>query len=312
MTSTKSSRRSLAEQLSAVLAYRNRPEHAEPIQSNWSTVPANDNFDPEEVADFGYERNLLITPSVQEIMRQVKHGEVVRCGTGKNSPITAIGRLQFSDGEQTEKAYQRDASGQIVEYDRKMPVGAMLHTAERLQGQAGGKGYTDRDRDDSNDFFADALDTAPARHIKGHKRVREPEDRNYTATESRDLIAAAIANTPRMPPVTYCPPGLPCGGERVSDSFVGMQKGKKGESGSIAWEDIAHRVENVRIWRRVRKALREKDRKALDAAMTARTLADIGEAVGQSPMYADKKGGGRRALLAANDNLAAAIKKYAS
>lgn len=306
MTSTKSSRRSLAEQLSAVLAYRNRPEHAEPIQSNWSTVPANDNFDPEEVADFGYERNLLITPSVQEIMRQVRKGPVVRNAEGQ---IIAIGRLEFSDGTQTERAYRRDASGQIEEYDRVMPIGAMLRTEERLQGQAGGTGYTDADRRWSNDFFADALDTAPARHIKGRKRVREPDDKDYTAAESRALLDAAIANTAKMPPVTYCPPGLPCAGARVSDSFVGMQKGKKGESGSIAWEDVAHRVENVRVWRRVRKALRDKDRKALDAAMTARTLADIGEAVGQEHEYARRKGG-KRALLAANDNLAAAIKKF--
>lgn len=306
MSPAKTSRSSLAEQLSAVMAYRNRPEHAEPVQSNWTTVPANDNFSPEEVADFGYERNLLITPSVQEIMRQVKHGPVGRNALGQ---VVSIGRLEFSDGTKTEKAYRRAMDGQIVEYDRLMPVGAMLRTNERLQGQAGGAGYTDSERHWSNSFFEDALGSAPARHIKGRKRDRLPGDKNYTAAESRAILAEAIANTAKMPPITHCPPGLPCGGPRVSESFVGMQKAKKGEGGSIAWEDVAHRVENVRLWRRVRKALREKDRKALDAAMTARSLADIGEAVGQEHEYARRKGG-KRALLAANDNLAAAIKKF--
>ncbi|HWJ89079.1 MAG TPA: hypothetical protein VNS12_13505 [Pelagibacterium sp.] len=306
MTPTKSSRRSLAEQLSFVLAYRNRPEHAEPVQSNWSTVPANDNFDPEEVADYGFERNLLITPSVQEIMRHVKRGPVQRNHKGQ---ITAIGRLTFSDGTQTEKAYRRNTAGRVEEYDRLMPAGAMLRTAERLQAQAGGAGYSEAQREASNAFFADALATEPARHIKGRRRRREPEDRDLTAAESRALIAEAVANTPIMPAIKHYPPGLPCGGVRVSESFIGMQKGRKGETGSVAWEDVAHRVENVRVWRRVRKALREKDRKALDAAMTARTLADIGEAVGQEREYARRKGG-KRALMAANDNLAAAIKKF--
>src|SRR5690606_6031101 len=108
--------------------------------------------------------------------------------------------------------------------------------------------------------------TEPARHIKGRKRRREPGDKDLTAAESRTLIAEAVANTDVMPPIKYYPPGLPCGGTRVSESFVGMQKGRKGETGSVAWEDVAHRVENVRVWRRLRKALREKDRKALDAA----------------------------------------------
>ena len=90
-----------------------------------------------------------------------------------------------------------------------------------------------------------------------------------------------------------------------------MQLAANGESGSIQWQDVSITIENAAVWKAVLKALDDKDVAALDAAMSAQTLADVGEATGQAAEYARRKGG-RRALIAANDNLAAAIKKYVS
>lgn len=315
--SQKQAPRTLPEQLAAVLAYRNRPEETvEPLQSNWTVVAANDNADPEETIDYRFERHLLVTPSVQEIMRQVKDGEVVHGDVPapvkgkpdpKRAPIVAIGRLKFSDGTQTEKAYLTGPDGDTVKYDRTMPPGAMLHTREKGATPVGGKGFTDVDLGNSNAFFASTFDTELPRFIKRGERRNGP---SLTAQQSKQMLAEAIANTKVMPPVTICPRALPCGAERVSDSFVGFAKVPTGQSGSVAWQDIGQTIENAKVWKQVLKALKEKDVAALDAAMAAQSYEDVGVAVGQTPTYADKKGGGRRSLLAANDNLAAAIKKY--
>jgi len=307
---------SLADQLSAVLAYRNAPDHEpEPIQSNWTVVAANDNAAPEEVVDFRFERNLLVTPSVQEIMRQVKAGPVERAepevddeGKPKTTrgQIIAIGRLKFSDGKQTERAYTTGPDGDLIQYDRRMEAGAMLHTVESPHEQAGGRGFTDVDLSNSNAFYASVLGTRPARFIKRSKRRNGP---SMTAAESRANLDAAIANTAVMPEVKRYPPGLPCGSERVGDSFVGYLKPATGQTGSVAWQDVAWTIENAKVWRNVRRALKSKDVAVLDAAMRAHNFEEVGVAAGQRNEYARRKGG-RGALIAANDNLAAAIKKY--
>lgn len=298
---------SLAEQLAAVMAYRNAPDHEpEPVQSNWTVIAANDNAEPEEVVDFRFERNLLVTPSVQEIMRQVRLGPVVRNDAGQ---IIAIGRLQFSDGTQTERAYTHGPDGDLIRYDRRMEAGAMLHTVERPHTAAGGRGVTDGDVARSNAFYADLLGTPPARFIKRTKRRNGP---SMTAAESRANLDRAIANTKVMPPVTKYPPGLPCGAQQVGDSFVGYLKQPTGSTGSVAWQDIAWTIENAKVWREVRRALKSKDTAVLDAAMRAQNFEDVGVAAGQAPSYARHRGGGRRALIAANDNLTVAINRYSS
>lgn len=298
---TNSPPRTLAEQLAAVLAYRNRPDPVvEPLQSNWSTVPANDNADPEEVADFGFERNLLVTPSVQEIMRQVRLGPVERNGDGQ---IVAIGRLQFSDGTQTEKAFTNGPNGDVIKYDRRMETGAMLRTVEKPHGQAGGRGYSDVDLENSNTYHASVFGTEQPRYIKRGKRRNGP---SLTAEESRAFIDKAIANTPVMPAVKYYEPGLPCGAERVADSFLGFLKGGLGETGSIAWEDVSQTVENAKVWKTVRKALKSKDIAVLDAAMIAQTIEDLGD----DGHKRTKERQGWRKLKAANDNLSDYLKKF--
>jgi hypothetical protein len=298
---------SLADQLSALMAYRNRPEgEPESVKTNWTTVPANDNADPEETIDFSFERNLLVTPSVQEILRQIKTKDVERNDAGQ---IIRIGKLRFSDGTQTERAYTQGPDGDVIQMDARMPVGAMLGTTEKAKEQSGGKGYTQAQLEQSNLFFAAMLDTIEPRYIKRTKRRNGP---SLTADESRVVLAKAIANTPKMPKVRRYKPGLPCGGQRIADSFIGMQKGKKGESGAIAWEDIATHKVNREIWDEALARLADEDKTVLDAALVARTYEEVGIAAGQSRLYARDNGGGKRALKAANDNLAIILKETAA
>lgn len=296
---------SLAEQLKTLLAYRNRPEgEPEPIKTNWTTTVANDNVDPEEVEDYSFERNLLVTPSTQEIMRQVRAGDIARNDAGQ---IVRIGKLRFSDGTQTERAYTLGPDGDVIQMDVRMPAGAMLGATERAKEQSGGKGYTQAQLEQSNLFFAAMLGTIEPRYIKRTKRRNGP---SLNAEQSRIELAKAIANTDVMPIVKRYKPGLPCGGQRVADSFLGMQKGKKGESGAIAWEDIATHKVNREIWDETIAALSTEDTETLNTAMKGKTLREIGEAHGFVGKRAERMG--KKILRAANDNLAAALKKSAS
>lgn len=286
----------------AMLAYRNRPEgEPVPVKTNWSVVPANDN-DPEETADFGFERNLLITPSVQEIMRHVRAGDIERNDLGQ---IVRIGKLRFSDGTQTEKAYTEGPDGKVVQYDRRMPVGAMLGTNEQAKQQTGGKSYTKAQLEQSNLYFANVLRALEPRYVKRGKRRNGP---SATAQQNRTELEKAIANTPVMPRVTKLKAGLPCGGERVADSFVGMQKGRNGESGFMMWQDMCSAIIEREVWEEALAELGKEDQRVLDTAMTARSFAEVGMAAGQSRAYADKRSGGKRRLKAANDNLSQALK----
>lgn len=296
---------SLAEQLKALLAYRNRPEgEPEPIKTNWTTIAADDNADPEETEDFSFERNLLVTPSVQEIAKQVRTGDIER---NEHGQIVRIGKLRFSDGTQTEKAFTTGPDGNIIKMDARMPVGAMLGTTEKVKEQSGGKGYTTAQLEQSNLFFATMLGTIEPRYVKRTKRRNGP---SLNAEQSRIELAKAIANTDVMPLVKRYKTGLPCGGQRVADSFLGMQKGKKGESGAIAWEDIATHKVNREIWDETIAALSTEDTETLNTAMKGKTLREIGEAHGFVGKRAERMG--KKILRAANDNLAAALKKSAS
>lgn len=292
---------SLAEQLKALLAFRNRPEGPiEPEHTNWSVIPANDNSDPEEVVDYGFERQLRITPSVEEIMRNVKSGPTARNSDGQ---IVRIGKLRFSDGEQAERAYTHGPDGTLIQFDARMPAGAMLGTRDGLESQLGGKGYTDAELEQSNLYFAGMLDTIEPRYIK---RTARRNGKSYTADESRVMLAEAYANTPVLPPVAKLKAGLPCGGKRIADSFIGMQKGKKGESGAIAWQDISSSMAQREIWQETIAQLAAEDIKTLDAATEAKTMRQIGEAHGFFGKRAERMG--KRILAAANDNLADAMK----
>lgn len=294
---------SLAEQLAGLMAYRNRPEGPiEPMGSNWSTVASNDNASADEIADLSQERELRMTPSVKEIMRQVETGDVEKNAKGQT---IRIGNLHFSDGMQTEKAFKRGADGKVTEYDRVMPIGAMLGCREKAETALGGKGYSGAYLKRSNAYFAASLDTDMPTSVKRSKRRNGA---GHSKEALRAMLDEAIANTAVMPEVKHFPAGLPSAGERVADSFNGMKVSVTGGSSSIAWQDISGAIIQREIWDAALEEMKAEDVATLDRAMEAKTLADLSEG---------KKGGnafvvGKKRLEAANDNLSAALKKVAS
>jgi hypothetical protein len=285
----------------AMLAYRNRPEgEPEPVQTNWSTVAANDN-NPEDVVDLRHERDLRMTPSVDEIMHSVAMNEVERNEAGQ---VVRIGKIRFSDGTQTEKADALGIDGDVITIDARMPVGAMLGTREKSERAAGGaiaQSFTKM----SNNYFADLLGTGAHRYLP---RTVRRNGTNRTAEQSREDLAQAIANTATMPNVKRYPDALPCGQKNAADAFLGMRITPSGKGGSMAWDDLATKSEARRQWREVLRDLRDEDRAVLDVAMEAKNMREIGITLGAWGKTAERKG--KRALIAANDNIAAAIKKY--
>jgi len=314
---------SLAEQLAAFRQYATMPDHElEPIQTNWSTVPENDN-NPEDVVEMQVERRWRMKPSTEEIMRQVKTGDVERGDPSemeitKNDqskvvvvpgPIIRIGRLRFSDGAQTEQAMKVTIDGKVVTFQARMPTGALLGTKDAAESQLGAE-EDGQHVAASNAYFVEMFGTLPHRYKAGSKRRK---GKNYSHEESKALLVSALANTDMTKVTrTYYPSGLPCGSAKVSENFLGMQKSTKGESGSLMWQDIVSARADQGAWLWAVASLAEKDRSVLDVAAKAGTYEEVGVAAGQSRKYAKFNGGGRRALIAANDNLMAAIKKYSA
>ena len=307
---------SLAEQLAALKAFVNRPEgEVEPIQTNWSVVAANDN-NPEDYADVHTERRVSIRPTLPEIERQVKDGAEERGAASTMEvfvdkewktvevpgPITRIGKLQFSDGTQTERCMMAGIDGEPVVGQIRMPVGAMLNTKEVQERQLGGSGVSPGE---SNAWFCEAFDVDNRQYIAGGKRRK---GQNYTRDEAAEMLAKAIANTPVMPDVYYCEDGIALGTARVADNFIGMKKSPKGNGGAIAWQDLSDKIAEREIFIEAERQLDTKDRDVLQAAKTARSMSDIGGS--GHKRSAEKRG--RRYLLAANDNLAIVIKKLSA
>ncbi|MCZ7855034.1 hypothetical protein O9X81_00225 [Agrobacterium salinitolerans] len=298
---------SLADQLAALRRFVTEPDHEpEPLQTNWSIVPANDN-NADEIEDLKHDRKRLVTPSVAEIMKNVATGEVERNEAGQ---VIRIGKLRFSDGTQTEKAYRLTIDGGVEEYAARMPAGAMLGSRDKVDVALGGDDNP-QEVTDSNQYFADMLNTKKARYLTG-KKHKGPRVR-MTADEARAELAKAYANTD-MSKVTFtrCPDGLPCGSAKIADSFLGMQKTTCAGGGSMMWQDIVTATAERKEWFDAVDQLKEKDRLALNASRFAENYADVGVALGQTRTYADKKNGGRKALMAANDNLMSAIRKFSA
>lgn len=292
---------SLADQLSAVLTYRNTPDHTpEPIQSMWSVVPANDNAPAAKREGVRVEKLVKVTPSVEDIQRAMR-GDWAWNSDGK---LVAIGHLRFSDGKQTEPAMVRMADGTVERQWVRVRAGAMLGCTETITDEAGGKS---QNVTISNAAFTERMGLPNRNFIPAKKRRK---GKSLTSAESRALIDAAVANTAIMPSVTVCPPGVASGTAQYSDQFLGMKIGSTGKGGLIQWVDLYVAGLEHQQWMDAVKSLDTKDRLALDAAVSAGSLADVGVAVGQARKYAAHNKGGRRALIAANDNLAAAIKAY--
>ncbi|NGO63941.1 hypothetical protein G6N76_09660 [Rhizobium daejeonense] len=297
---------SLAEQLDALLTFATAPDHEpEPIQTNWTITPANEN-NPEDVAELKTERLWNISPSVEEMMRQVHAGPVHRNDVGQ---IVRIGRLRFSDGTQTEQAMKVTIDGKVVTFQDRMPTGAMLGTVDKERAQRGGN-ENPQELTDSNDYFAEMLKTRKGRYVTA-SRKRQPRQQ-ISREEAKRILAEAYAKAGDVSKlITRYPDGLPCGSQKVADSFIGMRKTTCAGGGSMAWQDIVTAKADQKEWFDALDALKATDREVLEAARTATNYADIGMSIGQSSEYARRKGG-KRVLKAANDNLMAIIGKISA
>lgn len=291
--------RSLAEQLTYVLALRNQPDHEpEPLQSNWATAPT-ELVEPEVRRELHGEQRLEITPSIEEIYREMHHTPT----RNDADQIVAIGKLRFSDGTQTEKGFMVGPDGDVVQYDRRMETGAMLGCSERLMA-ATGSGSSPARINISNTAIAERFGVESVSYMPGKRNRRA--GKSYSALESRALIADAIANTAVMPAVTTLPSGLACGTAQVSDQFIGMKIGSTGKGGGTNWQDMGSALEDYHTWRLAHAELSEKDKTVLEVAMTAKTLDELG-------VRGHRRTKERQAvkrLKAANDNLVAAVKKF--
>lgn len=302
--------------LEALKDYHNRPEGpVVPVKTNWTPAAANDNINPEDIADMRVERRWACRPTIGEIAESM-HDAVYREAPDADfhkekgehnttrvpvagdfecneaGQIVRIGKLRFSDGSQTEKAYTYGPDGKLMQFDARMPVGAMLGTKDAQERMLGGDGV----------IVSNACYTATykARLPGKAKRKAKVAPVPHTKAEMRDELAALPDH-----PVTHYPAGFPWKPSNLRDLFLGLEKAPKGEAGSIAWQDISGHIVEREVWAQTVAVLSTADKATLEATKTARTLADIDP--GGSDRGARKRG--RRALMAANDNLMAAIKK---
>jgi hypothetical protein len=324
--------------MSGLLAIRNRPTGVaeggglkmkgfSSLATNWSIVPANDNVPPDD--GFGNEREVQYEPSIQLISEAItkiasrersepsmlnprNNREIHAIPTGgsveygcyadddgeKQKCIVRIGSLRFSDGAQKERG-QKLVFGEAVDADIRMPVGAMLGCREKSARDKG----TEIDETGSNAHYRWMVKGKTA---KQQKRKTLPKERIVMSkVEARAMLAEAINNTPVMPDVTKGHDGFPYGPTALRQLFIAGRKGKNGETGSQAWEDIAVESENKRQFEIALDSMLESDVKILSDAMNAKSLAQLGEARGYKGRHAVDAG--RSLLRAANDNFEHAL-----
>lgn len=306
---------SMADQLTALKAAINRPTAPiEPVQTNWSTIAANDNA-PEDLADKRVERRWAIRPTEDEIMREVKDG-VVALGAhvddkGEAHKVTiAIGKLRFSDGSQKERAFTYGPEGKVIMYDAPMPVGAMLGTKDKQERMLGGDGATSSNAPYTAAYGgkhpSNVSRKAKLEPVEGEVILENPV--KLSKEEMRAALAKAVATTVSMPAVKHGQKGFPWQPAKLRDLFMGFEKGRKGETGSIAWQDISSHIVEREIWHETIAALGADDKDALAKLETARTVTDL--AADMPKRTATRKGKAR--LFALNDNIDAAYKKSAA
>lgn len=327
---------SLSEQLKALMAYRNRPEgEFEPLQTNWTASVANDNASPEEMAEMRIERRWSMRPTENEIMTSSEQADYINVpahsylgnksealpypvsgdveygvhidDNGKSHKVVVrIGKLRFSNGSDTEKAFTYGPDGQVIMFDARMPVGAMLKTQDKQERVLGGEDAA-CDVSKSNAYFTSMLKAQKAgRAVRSKRQV----GKSYKHEEAKAMLKEAIENTVNMPEVTKCPTGLPWQPANISSMFMGCKKDGKGESGSIAWQDCSTAMVDRDIWAATVASLSEKDTAVLDSAMDAGKMSDVyGANIGVNKT-AERRG--KRMLLVANDNLAEFMKIFAA
>lgn len=320
--------------LRPLLAFRDPPGD-ESLQTNWRTLPANDNGKP---IDFFTERRHEVTPSVEEILRATtdRDGLMVveftetreaRLSGGKyehaqrdrlswpisgdfeisGGKIRRLGRLHFSNGTHTERAQRRTPDG-VEDFEARLPVGAMMFTAEKQTRER-------RSAQEADELLASNLRIAG---LFGIDEVFEPlpsgrrkrTGKRISKADARHIILDAL-NGPSAPTIKKCPDGMPMATDDLACIFMSIVKRASAKSGASEWQDFASLKEYSEAWQSVIDGLPAIDRAVLEAAMEARSLAEIGRtAVHASEGYAERAG--RLALEAANDNLRAGIEKIAA
>jgi hypothetical protein len=206
--------------------------------------------------------------------------------------------------------------GAVVEAALVMPVGAMLGTREK-SARDKGSAPDPVDIASSNAYFGgEKTETRPAglfsakfAHRSFAKAPLKARRGPKSKVEARQWLADAAANTAVMPEVTKCEVGFPAGPANLAQLFPGLVKVATGSGGSQAWEGIASEYEERQEWHAALQAMKDNDVELLTRAVSAKSLAELGEARGYSGKYA--MAAGRRLLVAANDNFVAA-KKLAS
>lgn len=323
---------------SGLLAFRNRPvgvwegvgakmKGFSALATNWSIVPANDNAPPDE--GFGTEREVQYEPSIQLIMESVKkiqvrerlepsmqnakgkreihsiptggsveYGSYVDDEGRRHKCIVRIGSLRFSDGTQKEKGHKL-VLGEAVDADIRMPVGAMLGCREKSARDKG----VEIDETGSNSHYRWMVKGKTAARPK--RKARSKLRAVMSKIEARAMLAKAIENTPVMPEVKRGADGFPYGPTALRQLFIAGRKGKNGETGSQAWEDIAVESENKRQFEIALESMLDSDVGILADAVDAKSLAQIGEARGYKGRHAVDAG--RSLLRAANDNFERAL-----
>lgn len=331
--------------MSGLLAFRNRPAGVaegggvkmkgfSALATNWSLVPANDNVPPED--GFGNEREVQYEPSIQLIMESaarietreraepsmlnpMKNREIHSIPTGgsveygaytdddgqKQKCIVRIGSLRFSDGSQKEKG-QKLVFDDAVDAEIRMPIGAMLGCNEKSARDKG----AEIDETGSNAHYRWMVRGKSAKQPKKKDRLKKRVV--MSKMEARAMLAEAIKNTPVMPEVKRAPDGFPYGPTALRQLFIAGRKGKNGETGSQAWEDIAVESENKKQFEIALESLLDSDVRILADAVDAKSLAQLGEARGYKGRHAVDAG--RSLLRAANDNFERALElaKYAA
>lgn len=290
----------------AILSYRNHQDHEpEPLRSNWATVPADETVSTAQSEKLSSDFLVETKPSPKKLEKAIEAAKNGDIEYYPNGTIARIGTLKFADGKKhCQKVTVIGPFGDVEEEWQLLPGGAMLGCSERLTTAAGGQGTAVTLPND---------DTCMRMGVAKHTFIPKGTTitgRDYTPEETQAKIDEAIANTAVMPPVTKCPPGIAAGTACYSDQFIGGKIGSTGKGGAVQWYDVfAARRQQIEE-REAHDALSTADKRALRAALTAASFEEVGIAAGLSPIYA-KKGGGKARLLAANDNLDAALKKIA-
>ncbi|WP_183853778.1 hypothetical protein [Rhizobium sp. BK456] len=216
----------------------------------------------------------------------------------RHKVIVRIGRLRFSDGSQTERGHKL-VMDKVIEADIPMPVGALLGSREKSKRDKGSEEDTTGSNAHYRWIVKGRVATPPKLHPKKGERLAASKD------EARRMLAAAYANTPVLPEIKRYADGFPYGPTNLRQLFIGGRKGKKGESGSQAWADIFTQRENRETFNRGLDAMQDNHVRILTEAMSAKSLAELGEARGYHGRHAVDAG--RRLLRAANDNFIEAM-----